>query len=103
MTQNLATDPQAQARYHEDGSWGAMSDGWPDVAYTPAKFLLCSKAEIVPYGQYVVVGGKHTSAGYDYSEARIRCATQELCDKLDRVHNEMFVICRDSIERELAW
>jgi hypothetical protein len=69
------------------GSWGQMSEGWPETPYTPAKWLLCTKADIVPYGSYVVVGAKQrpfrfadpeARGGYDYSEAVIRVETEAL-------------------------
>lgn len=101
---NLATDPVAKAAYDEPGSWGRLSDGWPSVAYTPAKFLLCSKAHIVPYGQYVVVGARDSdNSGYDYSHARIRIATKELAEKLEFVYLEMFEKCRHYIVEDLNW
>lgn len=104
MVQNLATDPAAQARYDEGGSWGKMSASWPSVAYTPGKLLLCTRLQVVPYGQYVVVGNEYISGkGYDYSKVRIRCATQELCDNLDKLYNEVFVECNRIIVEELAW
>ena len=99
---NLATDPHAVAAYDEPGSWGRLSEGWPSTPYTPAKFLLCTKANMVPYGQYVVVGAEYTypkkrqpdGTWYDYSRAVIRCASRELCDRLDEAHSEIFVKCR---------
>ena len=108
---NLATDPDAQAAYDEPGSWGRLSNGWPSTPYTPAKFLLCTKANIVPYGQYVVVGNEYTwphkrqqdGSWYDYSHAEIRCASVDLRDKLESVYNEMFVKCRVTIEQDLRW
>lgn len=114
MIQNLSTDPQAVAAYDESGSWGRLSEGWPETPYTPAKWLLCTKAEIVPYGQYVVVGAKHTpqawwdysprpDGNYDYSEAVIRVASEDLKARLEKVYDEMFVICRRFIEQELSW
>lgn len=110
---NLATDPAAQAAYDEPGSWGRMSEGWPETPYTPAKFLLCTKTGIVPYGQYVVVGVErvdHRGGGwwdrsyhYDYTNAVIRVADERLLAKLEEIHHQMFIECRDFIESELAW
>lgn len=103
---NLATDADAQAAYDEPGSWGRLSEGWAEADYTPAKWLLCTKAHVVPYGQYVVVGAEQVViAGYtkyDYSKAKIRCASKALRDRLDEAYREMFVECREFIERDLA-
>lgn len=81
-TPNLSTDPAAVAAYDEDGSWGRMSEGWPETDYNTAKWLLCTKAEVVPYGSYVVVGGK------------IRVASEQLKLKLEKAFEGMFVECR---------
>lgn len=113
MTRNLATDADAVAAYDEDGSWGRMSEGWPETPYTPGKMLLCTKAHVVPYGQYVVVGTvqREVSRGlgewnrysyYDYSNAKIRVASEELKNKLEVAYNEMFVVCRRYIEADLS-
>lgn len=103
------TDPEYASAYDEPGSWGRLSEGWPSTPYTAGKFLLCTKAGVVPYGSYVVVGAKrvdpapHTAPWmkapsehpyYDYSDALIRCETEELRDRLEEVHRQMFVICR---------
>lgn len=96
---NLATDPEAVAAYDEPGSWGRLSEGWPDTPYTIGKWLLCTKANVVPYGQYVVVGAKGPYP-YDYSEAVIRCATVELRDRLATAYDEMFVKCRHLLKDE---
>lgn len=103
MTVNLATDPEAVAAYDEPGSWGRLSEGWPETPYTIGKMLLCSKAGVVPYGQYVVMGGVYVSGvGYDYSNGVIRCASVELRDKLEAAYNGMFVECAHLIKAELA-
>lgn len=98
---NLATSPEAIAAYDEPGSWGRLSEGWPSTPYTVGKFLLCSKASVVPYGQYVVVGAKGAYP-YDYSQAVIRCATTELRDKLANAYDEMFIKCRDLLKPEFV-
>lgn len=95
---------QDTADYDEPGSWGRASEGWPSTPYTAGKLLLCTKANIVPYGSYVVVGVERVehpeahwwepSYHYDYSKAVIRCETQEQVDRLERVHREIFVTCR---------
>lgn len=86
----------------EPGSWGRMSEGWPETPYTPGKLLLCTKAGIVPYGSYVVVGSKlnerrhqwdTTTPRYDYSEAVIRVETEALKQRLEEIHHEMFEVC----------
>lgn len=103
MTRNLATDADAIAAYDEPGSWGRLSEGWPETPYTPGKMLLCTKAGVVPYGQYVVVGAEYVAGvGYDYSKATIRCASTELRDRLDSVYRDMFQECRRYIEADLA-
>lgn len=108
---NLAIDPKAVAAYDEPGSWGRLSEGWPETPYTPAKWLLCTKAEVVPYGQYVVMGAKQkpyrpydafARGGYDYSNSVIRVASEELKTKLEKAYEGMFVECRDMIGEELG-
>lgn len=96
------TNLECQADYNEPGSWGRMSEGWPETPYTPGKLLLCTKANVVPYGQYVTVGavGPHP---YDYSNAVIRVANPFLLTKLEQAYDEMFVRCRHMIEEELRW
>ncbi len=81
------------------GSWGTQSEGWPSTPYTMGKWLLCTKAAIVPYGSFVVAGSKGPYP-YDYSEAVIRCETVALRDRLEEVYNEMFVRCRDLLLAE---
>jgi hypothetical protein len=83
MTRNLATDADAIAAYDEPGSWGRLSEGWPETPYNTAKWLLCTKAEVVPYGQYVVVGDV------------IRVASEELKRKLEEAYRGMFVECAE--------
>lgn len=64
------------------GSWGKQSESWPEVNYTMGKWLLCTKALVVPYGSYVKVGDK------------IRIETKELAIKLEETYIGMFVECR---------
>lgn len=64
------------------GSWGPQSKGWPETPYTMGKWLLCTQANVVPYGRYVHVGGV------------IRVETEELKRKLDAAYTGMFVECR---------
>jgi hypothetical protein len=98
MTRNLSTDADAIAAYDEDGSWGRLSEGWPETPYNTAKWLLCTQAEVVPYGQYVVVGSKQISgARYDYSEAVIRVASEELRAKLEKAYQGLFVSNAESL------
>lgn len=88
----------------EPGSWGRHSEGWPETTYTMGKWLLCTKAAIVPYGSFVVMQpnyGKDRSPGdtrfdrerKDAIGAVIRCETEALRDKLDQVYYEMFIKC----------
>lgn len=86
-----------------DGSWGSQSEGWPSTPYTAGKLLLCTKAHVVPYGSYVVVGAKpihgpgEAFAGYDYRNAVIRCETIELRNKLEQVHQDIFITGRAAL------
>lgn len=78
----------------EAGSWDHQSKGWPETPYTTGKWLLCTKAEIVPYGSYVAVGAKSLGAGtYDYSKANIRVETEALKQKLERAYHGLFIEC----------
>lgn len=103
IADNLSTDADAIAAYDEPGSWGRLSEGWPETPYNTAKWLLCTKAHVVPYGQYVVVGSKPRTdpkphvqpGGYDYSEAVIRVASVELLEKLEKAYRGMFVECAE--------
>lgn len=69
------------------GSWGRMSEGWPqwdapnEQQYHIAH-LLCGRGGIVPYGSYVCM-----QPGYprSFAGAHIRCETQAQCDKLAEV------------------
>ena len=84
--------------YNEPGSWGRLSEGWPETPYTPGKWLLCTKADVVPYGSYVCIQPNYPSdAG-----AVIRVASEELKKRLDEAYREMFIICRTHIVEELV-
>lgn len=83
------------------GSWGTMSEAWPSTPHTLGKLLLCTKAHVVPYGSYVVVGGEQISGGrYDYSNAVIRVETEALLKKLEEAYEGMFVLCRRTLFKE---
>lgn len=64
--------------YDEPGSWGRLSEGWPETPHTPGKFLLCTKAEVVPYGSYVVIQPNYPSD----KDAVIRLESEALKNKL---------------------
>lgn len=92
------------------GSWGHQSEGWPETPWTPGKLLLCTKAEIVPYGSYVIVGAKRNerkhkwdteTPTYDYSEAMIRVESEALKQRLEKVYHEMFEVCHDLMVDEV--
>lgn len=59
-----------------------LSAGWPETPHTMGKWLLCTKAQVVPYGSYVAVGNV------------IRIETPELMRKLEEAYKGMFVDCR---------
>lgn len=75
----------AELENSQDLDWGQLSQGWPDTPYTKEKWLLCTKSNIIPYGEYVAVGAEYTfpekrqpdGSWYDYTNARIRCSTIE--------------------------
>jgi hypothetical protein len=97
---NLATDADAIAAYDEPGSWGRLSEGWPSTPYTIGKMLLCTKAEVVPYGQYVVIHADNKYPSYD--GAVIRVANEALKAKLEKAYEGMFVECKRYIAAEVA-
>jgi len=70
----------------EPGSWGRASEGWPETPYTIGKWLLCTKAEVVPYGSYVLMNFKDGGT--------IRVETEALKRKLETAYKGMFVDCR---------
>ena len=84
------------------GSWEVQSADWPSTPYTMGKWLLCTKAAIVPYGCYVLSGVEYTyphqrqpdGTWYDHSKAVIRCESWRMVARLEEVYNEMFVTCR---------
>lgn len=94
----------------EPGSWGRQSQGWPETPYTMGKWLLCTKAKIVPYGSYVAEGVERVehphanswepSYHYDYTNAVIRVENDGLMKRLDDVYHEMFVVCRRTLLKE---
>lgn len=88
----------------EPGSWGRHSEGWPETPYTMGKWLLCTKAAIVPYGSFVVMQpnyGKDRSDSDSWTErerkdhigAIIRVETQAMLDNLEDVYKGMFIGC----------
>lgn len=80
------------------GSWGTQSQGWPETPYTIGKWLLCTKAGIVPYGSYVKMTPNYPSdAG-----AFLRIETEAMKAKLESVYDEMFVRCRHLLVKEFA-
>jgi len=78
-----------------EGSWGKLSIGWPETPYTIEKWLLCTKAEVVPYGSYVAMQPNYPS----HDGAVIRVETQELLQKLERAYKGMFVECAHLLAR----
>lgn len=83
------------------GSWGTHSTGWPETPYSIGKWLLCTKALVIPYGSYVVVGAKGPHP-YDYSDAVIRVETEAFKKKLEDAHRGMFVECKHLLKEEFA-
>lgn len=88
----------------EPGSWGRRSEGWPETPYTMGKWLLCTKAAVVPYGSYVVIQPNYGADRQQYESqtersrkdaigAVIRCETEALRDKLDAAYKGLFVEC----------
>jgi len=72
------------------GSWGEQSKGWPSTPYTMGKWLLCTKANVVPYGSYVVIQPHYPKNDGAY----IRVETSEMLAKLEAVYKGMFLDCR---------
>ncbi len=87
-----------------DGSWGHLSEGWPSTPYTEGKWLLCTQANVIPYGSYVAVGAKQVPFGYqwDYSEAVIRCENQALVDTLEKAYDGLFIKCAHILAKDPA-
>lgn len=85
----------AELENNQDLSWRKLSEGWPETPYTKAKWLLCTQRNVIPYGEYVVVGNTYTfpkkqpdGSYYDYTDARIRCSTIEYRQKLEDAAKE---------------
>lgn len=78
------------------GSWGPASEGWPETPYTIGKWLLCTKAHLVPYGSYVAVSPNYPS----YEDAMIRIENEHLKQKLEEAYDGMFVKCRHLLKEE---
>lgn len=76
--------------YDEGGSWGRLSEGWTSTPYTIGKWLLCTKAQVIPYGSYVSVDGV------------IRVQNQKMLNTLEEVHRGMFVDCLHLLEDAIA-
>lgn len=74
----------------EPGSWGRQSEGWPEMPYTMGKWLLCTKAQVVPYGSYVLIEPNYPSK----EGAVLRIETEALKAKLEAAYQGMFVDCR---------
>lgn len=74
----------------EPGSWGRHSVGWPETPYSVSKWLLCSRAMVVPYGSYVRV------------DDVIRIETQALKEHLEKAHQGLFGDCRALLIEELG-
>ena len=80
------------------GSWGTQSEGWPETPYTIGKWLLCTKAKVVPYGSYVKMTPNYPSD----EGAVIRVENEEAKAWLEHVYDEMFVRCRHLLAAEFA-
>jgi hypothetical protein len=80
------------------GSWGTQSEGWPETPYTIGKWLLCTKAHVVPYGSYVTIAPNYP----DYKDAVIRIENENLKQKLEESYDGMFVKCRHLLKKEFA-
>jgi len=65
------------ADYDEPGSWGRMSEGWPeirgDVAYSMYVFANCAPS--VPYGSYVLMSER---GRYGATESCLRVHTDHI-------------------------
>ncbi len=48
------------ADYDEDGSWGRMSEGWPEIIGDDAysMYVFANKNRVIPYGSYVLMSQK---------------------------------------------
>ena len=79
-----------------DGSWGPLSRGWPETPYTIGKWLLCTKAGVVPYGSYVKIAPNYPSDEGAY----LRIETEAMKARLEQVYDEMFVRCRHLLVKE---
>lgn len=79
-----------QALYNEPGSWGRLSEGWPETGlHAEAKFALCGRGKYLPYGSYVLARD---------AEGRpvLRVATQSQLDDLNATFAVLHRIFRES-------
>lgn len=52
-------DIHNRAIYDEPGSWGRLSEDWPETAeHAEAKYALCGRGRYIPYGSYVLADSR---------------------------------------------
>lgn len=85
-------DTKDSAIYDEDGSWGRLSEGWPEITeHAYEKYVFCNMTGVVPYGSYVFMGtGNPLHTG---REGKLRVVDEASVKRL----NEKFDIVRKTI------
>lgn len=88
------------ADYNESGSWGRLSEGWPEVTGDIAKtiYITANKTKLIPYGSYVLMSER---GKYGATETVLRVHVDHIdtvnefinktntLDALDAVYNEV--------------
>lgn len=88
---NKPIDTKDQATYDEPGSWGRLSEGWPETSeYAYEKYVFCNMTGVVPYGSYVFVNIDYRRTQY---AGVLRVVDNALLARL----NEKFKIVRETI------
>lgn len=80
----------------EDGSWGRLSEGWPEIDdnLANAKYRFCCMSNAIPYGSYVFI-----QKGYRGSEKDVlRIENKELLKELERKFSIVYKAIKEGFE-----
>lgn len=85
-------DTTSKEIYDEPGSWGRLSEGWPETAeHVQAKYALCGRGRYIPYGSYVLVGSST-------DRPVLRIATQAQLDDLNATFAVLHRVFKESVK-----
>jgi len=82
------------ADYDEDGSWGRMSEGWPEIVGDDAfnMYIYANKTKCIPYGSYVLMDEK---GRYGAQESIIRVHQEHLAQLKESFYSSRAVDASD--------